>query len=130
MVTFSYSKGQRRLLGLISPETLTVLTGIGLAHLGWGACVGVTEAQCQAPVAPFPGHDKQCSGWLGSQGSPGFTAQSSDLTRPSRRERSPTRTPLASGSTVMISLLLPLPADVTATTQTLYWRFRLRLGIL
>ena len=38
--------------------------------------------------------------------------------------------PLATGSTVMISLLLPLPAEVTATTQTLYWRFRLRLGIL
>lgn len=29
-------------------------------------------------------------------------------------------TPLANGSTVMISLLLPLPAEVTATTQTLY----------
>lgn len=28
--------------------------------------------------------------------------------------------PLANGSTVMISLLFPLPADVTATTQTLY----------
>ena len=28
--------------------------------------------------------------------------------------------PLATGSTVMISLLLPLPAEVTATTQTLY----------
>ena len=38
--------------------------------------------------------------------------------------------PLATGSTVMISLLFPLPAEVTATTQTLYWRFRLRLGIL
>lgn len=37
--------------------------------------------------------------------------------------------PSAMGLTVMISLAFPRPAAVTATTQMLYWRFLLRLGM-
>lgn len=37
--------------------------------------------------------------------------------------------PLARGSTVIFSLLLPCPAAVTATTQMLYCLLRARLGI-